>query len=132
MRRHDRKSTVMTLLLLAICITVTATLAISQRIGDGPTIPYHLNQVDIEGGQLSFEDVVDHGALLFKAVFNKYDGQGRPGTTGGGAARTFGSAPAMIRTSAPDASSCAGCHNQPRVGGAGDFVANVFVLAQTL
>jgi hypothetical protein len=36
------------------------------------------------------------------------------------------------RTSGPDASSCQGCHNQPRSGGGGDFVANVFVLAQTL
>src|SRR5262249_6852904 len=27
---------------------------------------------------------------------------------------------------------CAGCHAQPRSGGAGDFVANVFVLAQAL
>ena len=34
------------------------------------------------------------------------------------------------RVSAPDANSCAGCHNLPFVGGGGDFVANVFVLAQ--
>jgi hypothetical protein len=40
--------------------------------------------------------------------------------------------PAFIRTSGPDASSCLGCHAQPRSGGGGDFVANVFVLAQTL
>ena len=39
---------------------------------------------------------------------------------------------AKLRTSAPDSDSCAGCHAQPRPGGAGDFVANVFVLAQTL
>ena len=35
-------------------------------------------------------------------------------------------------TSAPDSDACAGCHNDPEAGGAGDFVANVFVLAQTL
>jgi hypothetical protein len=34
------------------------------------------------------------------------------------------------RISAPDANSCAGCHAQPRVGGGGDIVANVFVLGQ--
>nr|HRC85991.1 di-heme oxidoredictase family protein [Thermoanaerobaculia bacterium] len=34
------------------------------------------------------------------------------------------------RISAPDANSCAGCHNQPFPGGAGDIVANVFVLGQ--
>ena len=111
---------------------VLTRLATGQRIGDGPAIPYHLSQTDIEDGRLSFAEVVQHGDLLFNAVFNKYDGQGRPATTGSGAARIYGSAPAMLRTSGPDASSCAGCHNQPRAGGAGDFVANVFVLAQVL
>src|SRR5262249_58838223 len=38
--------------------------------------------------------------------------------------------PAFIRTSGPEANSCLGCHSDPRSGGAGDFVANVFVLAQ--
>jgi hypothetical protein len=38
--------------------------------------------------------------------------------------------PAFVRTSGPDSSACAGCHSQPRAGGGGDFVANVFVLAQ--
>ena len=103
-----------------------------QKIGDVGAIPFHLDQSDIENGRVRFDELVDHGALLFSAVFNKFDGQGRPGSTGAGAARVPGSAPPMIRTSAPDASSCAGCHNQPRAGGAGDFVANVFVLAQTL
>jgi hypothetical protein len=37
-----------------------------------------------------------------------------------------------LRTSAPDSDACAGCHNQPESGGGGDFVANVFVLSQTL
>lgn len=111
---------------------VLTRLATGQRIGDGPAIPYHLSQTDIEDGRLSFAEVVQHGDLLFNAVFNKYDGQGRPATTGSGAARIYGSAPPMLRTSGPDASSCAGCHNQPRAGGAGDFVANVFVLAQVL
>src|SRR5207245_3497671 len=36
----------------------------------------------------------------------------------------------LNRVSAPDANSCAGCHNVPFVGGGGDFVANVFVLGQ--
>ncbi|HLQ45200.1 MAG TPA: hypothetical protein VK137_10760, partial [Planctomycetaceae bacterium] len=34
------------------------------------------------------------------------------------------------RISAPDANSCAGCHNVPVLGGGGDIVANVFVLGQ--
>src|SRR6185295_17881528 len=40
--------------------------------------------------------------------------------------------PGFIRTSGTDSTSCADCHNQPTVGGAGGFVANVFVLAQLL
>src|SRR5438309_12103304 len=104
----------------------------SQQIGDVGAIPYHLDQTNIESGRVTFDQIVDHGALLFGAVFNKFDGAGRPGSTGAGSARVPGSAPAMIRTSAPDSNSCAGCHNQPRIGGAGDFVANVFVLAQNL
>ncbi len=38
----------------------------------------------------------------------------------------------MLRTSGPDASACSGSHNQPEAGGAGDFVANVFVAPQDI
>jgi hypothetical protein len=49
-----------------------------------------------------------HPALfLFSAVFNKYDGQGRPASRGDGMDRLENGAPRMIRTSGPDASSCA-------------------------
>src|SRR5881397_3737259 len=104
----------------------------AQQLGDVGAIPFHMDQADIEADRVTFDQLIEHGDLLFRAIFNKHDGGGRPGSTGTGAARVFGSAPAMIRTSGPDSNSCAGCHNQPRVGGAGDFVANVFVLAQTL
>jgi len=116
---------------LGILIVLMAA-AFGQAIGDGPAIRRHLDQADVDSGRVSFDDLVQHGALLFSAVFNRYDGQGRPATTGSGARRAYGDAPSMIRTSGPDASSCAGCHNQPRAGGGGDFVANVFVLAQAL
>ncbi len=102
------------------------------QIGDGPIIKEHISQDDIESGALSFGEIFEAGKELFIAKFNTFDGQGRPGTTGGGDPRVPGSAPSMLRTSAPDANSCAGCHNDPLPGTAGDFVANVFVLAQTL
>lgn len=102
------------------------------QIGDGPVVKEHVDQHRIDSGQMTFQEIFDKGAELFSAKFNSYDGQGRPGTTGGGAAREPGSAPRFIRTSAPDANSCAGCHNDPVVGAAGDIVANVFVLAQAL
>src|SRR5215471_11807083 len=66
--------------------------------------------------------------------WNKLDGQGRPGATGAGTPthRDPSQDPGFIRTSGTDSDSCADCHNTPTVGGAGGFVANVFVLAQTL
>ena len=110
---------------------------------DEPTVPQSIEQADINSGALSFKEISDHGELLFVTKFNICDGQGRPETTGGGDKRavpTFSEEGepldegqiAKLRTSAPDSDSCAGCHNEPEAGGAGDFVANVFVLAQTL
>jgi len=102
------------------------------KIGDGPVIEKHLDQADIESGALTFDQIFDAGSTLFSAKFNMFDGQGRPGSTGTGAPRELGSAPLFLRTSAPDSNSCAGCHNDPVPGAAGDIVANVFVLAQAL
>lgn len=106
--------------------------ASAVTIGDGPIVENHLDQAQIDSGAVTFDQLFAQGKLLFQAKFNMFDGQGRPGTTGGGAARVPGSAPAFIRTSAPESNSCSGCHNQPFSGGGGDIVANVFVLAQTL
>ena len=100
-------------------------------IGERPAITHHIDQQDIESGQLGLHHLIDAGQVLFDARFNLLDGQGRPESTGTGAPRPPGQ-PAFIRTSAPESNSCAGCHAQPMSGGAGDFVANVFVLAQAL
>ena len=98
-------------------------------IGERPAIEVHLDQARIETGEVSLKECLRRGRILFEAVFNKLDGQGRPLSTGGGAPRLAGQ-PAFLRTSGTDSNSCAGCHAQPRTGGGGDFVANVFVLAQ--
>jgi len=99
-------------------------------INDAPALPGHLHQQDLL--KMSFPRVFAAGQRIFATNFNACDGAGRPGTNGGITPRTPDPAlgPRFTRVSAPDASSCAGCHNQPQVGGAGDFVANVFVLAQ--
>ena len=110
---------------------------------DSPTVPQSIEQEDVNNGSLSFDEISDHGELLFAAKFNTCDGQGRPETTGGGDFRMVPTISeegefvdagqiSKLRTSAPDSDACAGCHNDPVAGGAGDFVANVFVLAQTL
>ena len=107
-------------------------LAVAASVGETPAIQQHVDQANIDSGLMSFDQIFDKGDILFEARFNTLDGRGRPGTTGGGAPRNPDGQPAFLRTSAPDANACAGCHAQPFDGGAGDFVANVFVLAQTL
>lgn len=104
---------------------------VSAQIGEQPAIAEHVDQNAIDSGDLTLDELSELGQRLFDARFNRLDGQGRPATTGGGAPREPDE-PAFIRTSGPDSNSCLGCHAQPRSGGAGDFVANVFVLAQTL
>ena len=96
---------------------------------DAPILAGHIEHADIVAGTLSFDAVAAHGASLFTARFNRCDGQGRPLTESTGEARPAG-APAFTRASGPEASSCAGCHQQPFAGGAGEFVANVFVNAR--
>src|SRR5258708_5624122 len=97
---------------------------------DTPAMPAHYGQATILG--MPLEKVFALGQQTFVTNFNACDGAGRPATTGTGAARTADPVlgPRNTRVSAPEANSCAGCHNQPQSGGAGDFVANVFVLAQ--
>jgi len=120
----------MTVSILATILLSNGTLLPGQ-LGETPAIQHHLDQAKIDAGRLKLRDLFEHGEKLFNARFNFLDGQGRPATTGGGAPRSPDE-PDFIRTSAPDAISCTGCHAQPRAGGSGDFVANVFVLAQTL
>jgi len=114
-----------------------------ELAADAPTVPLSMEQADINSGALSFDQINDHGELLFLTKFNTCDGRGRPETTGGGAKRAIPTSDdegravganivAKTRSSAPDSDACGGCHAQPELGGAGDFVANVFVLAQTL
>ncbi|RDD61346.1 di-heme oxidoredictase family protein [Ferruginivarius sediminum] len=98
---------------------------------DSPVLSGHLEQADIAEGFVPFRELFERGRELFVAKVNKCDGQGRPATTGAGDKRVPDQ-PSFIRTSAPESNSCAGCHSDPRPGGAGGFVANVFVLAQAL
>ena len=101
-------------------------------IGDGPVIKEHVSEADCESGKLSLDELIERGRQLFVAKFNSFDGQGRPAATGNGVPtrRILRIAPEFIRTSSPEANSCAGCHIDPRAGGGGDFVTNVFVMAQ--
>lgn len=103
----------------------------AQIPGERPRLTRHINQADIDAGRYSLADLFFAGKFLFETSFNRLDGFGRPGSTGdGNPTRRTPDQPFMTRVSGPDANNCAGCHNKPEVGGSGDFVANVFVLAQ--
>ncbi len=115
----------------AACPTNAQVALCEAGLPEAPALPLHMEQDDIVSGRHDLETVLAHGKAVFEAPFNACDGQGRPTSTGTGARRARGQ-PAFIRTSGPDATSCAGCHNMPRAGGAGDIVANAFVLAQAL
>ena len=103
--------------------------ACPAALPDAPVLAGHIEHADIIAGKLSFDAVAAHGAALFVAQFNRCDGQGRPKTASTGEPRPAGG-PDFTRASGPEASSCAGCHQQPFAGGAGEFVANVFVNAR--
>lgn len=102
-------------------------------LGSELSVPHHL--ADDEEFTLPIPELFNHGKLLFSANWTEQEGGGRPLSKGTGKQLTDPSAPligkrAFNRISAPDANSCAGCHNMPYgiAGGGGDFVTNVFVL----
>jgi len=90
-----------------------------------------MEQGDLHNGVYTFSFVFQYGAALADSRWNECDGEGRPATTGGGAKRAPGQ-PNQTRVSGPEATSCSGCHAQPRSGGSGDFVANTFNGAENL
>jgi hypothetical protein len=92
---------------------------------------------DGEEFEVSPQTLLHFGQQLFKANWTIQEGQGRPFAKGVGTPTPVSdpSAPLVFprnfnRLSSPEANSCAGCHNVPIAGGAGDIVGNVFVLAQ--
>jgi cytochrome c peroxidase len=117
--------------LFALLIPATAG---ATEIGSEQAVPRHLDHARVARGEVPIEEVIAHGRLLFEARFTTEDGAGRPGATGADipTRRPGESNPAFLRTSGPDANACAGCHNQPEAGGAGDFVANAFVAPQDI
>jgi len=107
--------------------------SVSGTPGEERMLLRHLDQRLIDSGDVSLSRIVAHGKFLFDAALTASDGVGRPGLNGefpplNREARS--DADSGNRISGPDADSCGGCHNKPRVGGGGDNVANTFVLGQ--
>src|SRR5579859_6016912 len=104
------------------------------QIGREVAIPQHLQ--DGQEFQISLTTLLGFGKQLFTANWTIQEGQGRPMAKGVVTPTPISdlSAPLVFprnfnRLSSPEANSCGGCHNAPIPGGAGDIVANVFVLA---
>lgn len=102
-------------------------------LGREVAVPRHFQ--DGEEYEVPIQTLLSHGQTLFEAMWTAEEGGGRPLTKGVGAPLADPSDPLVFprnfnRISAPDANSCAGCHNLPASGGGGDIVANVFVLGQ--
>ena len=53
-----------------------------QKIGELPAVTNHLDQSSIDQGELSLEEIIQHGKELFVISFNTLDGAGRPEATG--------------------------------------------------
>ena len=107
----------------------------SPTIGREVSVPRHLSDGDEQ--RLHPRALFEHGRTLFSANWTIQEGGGRPLTKGTGKPLSDPSSPLRFphgfnRISAPDANSCAGCHNAPFgiAGGGGDIVTNVFVLGQ--
>ena len=95
---------------------------------DPPAIDVFPNHQAVVEGRQSLAAVLDDGRRLFSTQFNVLDGAGRPSATGDSKPTIRRPVQPMFqRVAGLDANSCAGCHNQPFVGGSGDFAANVFV-----
>jgi cytochrome c peroxidase len=119
----------------ALVLTGSAVLKSQEQVevGREVAIPQHLQ--DGEEFNVPLVDLVRYGRKLFEARFTVEEGAGRPLTKGNGAPLSDPSSPLIFprnnnRVSGPESNSCAGCHNTPISGGAGDLSTNVFVLAQ--
>lgn len=123
---------ILALFLFGLLFTASAA-SIATEIGKEVSVPKRLNSGDEYN--LSTRTLIEHGKKLFEADWTAQEGGGRPLTKGVGRPLADPSSPLTFphnfnRISAPDANSCAGCHNKPRSGGGGDIVANVFVTGQ--
>lgn len=98
---------------------------------DDGALKKHLD-INLFSGTLdknNLDSLIEQGADLFSAAFTVGDGVGRPMATQAIIPTKRRRPPKneFARTAGLDANACSSCHNQPTVGGAGDFVSNVFV-----
>jgi Di-haem oxidoreductase, putative peroxidase len=135
-REHARATSIATRLavpLIVGALALAANVVAQSPVGRELSVPRHLE--DGDEFRIPLDALRAHGERLFTAMWTDQEGGGRPLTKGTGALLADPSRPLTFprnfnRVSAPDANSCAGCHNLPVAGGGGDVVTNAFVLGQ--
>jgi len=77
----------------------------------------------------ALDQLVEQGEALFSAKFTTPDGAGRPMATQAiiPTKRKRPPSQQFNRVTGTDSNGCSSCHNEPIIGGAGNFVSNVFV-----
>jgi hypothetical protein len=105
----------------------------SDPLGRELAVLHHLQNGEEYQGSVG--ELIEFGRKLFTAMWTSQEGAGRPFTKGTVASISDPNDPLIFprnfnRISGPDTNSCSGCHNKPDIGGGGDIVGNVFVLAQ--
>lgn len=114
----------------AYCLFAVATLQAAEppALWDPPAIDVFPSHDAVLTGKQTLKSFVADGHRLFVTRFNVLDGAGRPTATGDSKPTIRTRVDKLFqRVAGPDANSCSGCHNEPFVGGSGDFAANVFV-----
>src|SRR5437588_253509 len=111
-----RRFYVLTTVLLAFIVCGATVATQTPTIGREMAVPRHLQ--DGEEFTLSTKALIEHGRTLFTAAWTIEDGGGRPLIKGTGNPLGDTTSPLLFprnfnRISAPDANSCAGCHNLP-------------------
>lgn len=112
--------------------------AIGAASAEGQSRPWEERAIsrhldfDALGGELSASELAEliaAGEELFSARFTVNDGAGRPLATQAiiPTKRPNPAEASFMRTAGLDSNSCGTCHNNPAVGGAGDFTVNAFV-----
>lgn len=112
---------------LSICLSLLLLSTVGSAQATGPDLM--VDPIADQLGTVPLAERIEQGEALFRKKFTADDGVGRPMATQAIIPTKRKRPPTRMfhRTAGLDASSCAGCHNDPIVGGAGDFAANVFV-----
>lgn len=115
---------------LALALTVTGAAGAADPWSE-KAVSQHIDQRDYTGtlDAARLKALIDAGEALFVAKYTTGDGAGRPMATQAiiPTKRKRPVEQAFQRMQGMDANACSSCHNDPVIGAAADFSANVFV-----